>query len=88
MSDMTFDKMVAQMTPAMYDSFKQAVALRKWPDGQRLSEEQTELCLEAVMKYEVAHDIPENERVGYIERGGGGTDDGAGESDTIKWMNR
>lgn len=87
MSDMTFDKMVAQMTPAMYDSFKQAIALRKWPDGQRLSQEQTELCLEAVMKYEVAHDIPENERVGYLERGGYGTDDEAGESDTIKWMN-
>nr|WP_218976069.1 MULTISPECIES: DUF1315 family protein [Chromohalobacter] len=84
---MTFDKMVAQMTPAMYDSFKQAIALRKWPDGQRLSQEQTELCLEAVMKYEVAHDIPENERVGYLERGGCGTDDEAGESDTIKWMN-
>lgn len=87
MSDMTFDKMVAQMTPTMYDSFKQAIALRKWPDGQRLSQEQTELCLEAVMKYEVAHDIPENERVGYLERGGCGSEDGAGESDTIKWMN-
>lgn len=87
MSDMTFDKMVAQMTPAMYDSFKQAIALRKWPDGQRLSQEQTELCLEAVMKYEVAHDIPENERVGHLERGGCGTNDEAGESDAIKWMN-
>ncbi|MCI0510602.1 hypothetical protein C8E00_101201 [Chromohalobacter marismortui] len=87
MSDMTFDKMVAQMTPAMYDSFKQAIALRKWPDGQRLSQAQTELCLEAVMKYEIAHGVPENERVGYFERGGCGTTDEAGESNAIKWMN-
>ncbi|MCK0714142.1 YeaC family protein [Chromohalobacter sarecensis] len=87
MSDMNFDKMVAQMTPAVYDSFKQAIALRKWPDGQRLSQEQTELCLEAVMKYEVAHGIPENERVGYLERSSCSTNDEAGESDAIKWMN-
>ena len=35
MSDMTFDKMINQMTPAIYESLKQAVSLRKWPDGRR-----------------------------------------------------
>ena len=87
MSDMTFDKMVAQMTPAMYDSFKQAIALRKWPDGRRLTQEQTELCLEAVMKYEIAHGVPEHERVGHLDRVSCGSGDDPGEPDAITWMN-
>ena len=62
MSEMTFDKMVQQMTPDIYESLKQAVSLRKWPDGRVLSAEQVELCLEAVIKYEAEHGVsPEEE---------------------------
>lgn len=68
MSDMTFEKMINQMTPAIYESLKQAVSLRKWPDGRRLTPEQTELCLEAVMRFEVENNVPEENRVGYLEQ--------------------
>lgn len=68
MSEMTFEKMINQMTPAIYESLKQAVALRKWPDGRRLTPEQTELCLEAVMRFEVENNVPEENRVGYLEQ--------------------
>ncbi|WNK19177.1 DUF1315 family protein [Halomonas piscis] len=68
MSDMTFDKMIRQMTPTLYASLKEAVALGKWPDGRRLTAEQTELCLEAVMRYEVESGVPEDQRVGYLSR--------------------
>ncbi|PRY61634.1 MULTISPECIES: YeaC family protein [Vreelandella] len=68
MSDMTFDKMINQMTPAIYESLKQAVSLRKWPDGRFLTQEQTELCLEAVMRYEAENNVPEENRVGYLEQ--------------------
>ncbi|MCG6659279.1 DUF1315 family protein [Halomonas campisalis] len=68
MSDMTFESMIQQMTPSIYESLKQAVALRKWPDGRRLTAEQTELCLEAVIRYEVENGVPEAERVGYLEQ--------------------
>lgn len=68
MSDMTFERMIQQMTPAIYASLKQAVSLRKWPDGRMLTREQTELCLEAVMRYEVENNVPESDRVGYLER--------------------
>ncbi|GHE22849.1 YeaC family protein [Halomonas urumqiensis] len=68
MSDMTFERMIEQMTPTIYDSLKQAVALRKWPDGRRLTAEQTELCLEAVMRFEAANNVPDDQRVGYLER--------------------
>lgn len=84
---MTFERMIQQMTPTIYESLKQAVALRKWPDGQRLSDEQTELCLEAVMRYEIEHNVPESERVGYMQgscKSQSPSDEG---EDSIKWMN-
>lgn len=86
MSDMTFERMIQQMTPTIYESLKQAVQLRKWPDGRALNAEQTELCLEAVMRYEIEHKVPEAQRVGYLERancGSGKSDDG----ESVKWVN-
>ncbi|MEQ6887474.1 DUF1315 family protein [Halomonas sp. CS7] len=68
MSEMSFDRMIQQMTPSIYESLKQAVSLRKWPDGRMLTAEQTELCLEAVMRYEVENRVSEEQRVGYLQR--------------------
>ncbi|WP_251976664.1 YeaC family protein [Salinicola avicenniae] len=88
MSEMNFDRMVGQMTPAMYESFKQAIQLRKWPDGRRLTGEQTELCLEAVIKYEQIHDVPADQRVGYLERNECSSGDPAtSEEAAVKWIN-
>ncbi|GAA3907778.1 YeaC family protein [Halomonas cibimaris] len=81
MTEMTFDKMIGQMTPSIYASLKEAVALGKWPDGRRLSTEQVNLCLEAVMRYEVENNVPEEARVGYLRRRTcGGGNDGSGVS--------
>ena len=89
MSDMTFDKMINQMTPAIYESLKQAVALRKWPDGRYLTPEQTELCLEAVMRFEVENNVPEESRVGYLEQRTCGADaTGAGVSPEMAGLAR
>lgn len=79
MSDMTFEKMINQMTPAIYQSLKQSIELRKWPDGRYLTAEQTELCMEAVMRYEFENNVPEQNRVGYLEQrtcGAGATGQG------------
>ncbi|WLI73142.1 YeaC family protein [Halomonas alkalicola] len=79
MSDMTFERMIQQMTPAIYQSLKQAVELRKWPDGRLLSPGQTELCLEAVIRYEHENNVAEEQRVGYLQqRTCGGASSGAG----------
>ncbi|WP_043530263.1 YeaC family protein [Litchfieldella xinjiangensis] len=86
MSEMTFDRMIQQMSPEIYESLKQAVSLRKWPDGRRLTDEQTVLCLEAVIKYEHEHNVAEDQRVGYLEQSGCGSDN-AGQGDSIKWVN-
>ncbi len=89
MSEMTFEKMINQMTPAIYESLKQAVSLRKWPDGRRLTPEQTDLCLEAVMRFEVENNVPEENRVGYLEqRTCGAAASGAGVSPEMAGLAR
>lgn len=89
MSDMTFGRMINQMTPTIYDSLKRAVSLRKWPDGRFLTAEQTELCLEAVMRYEAENNVPEENRVGYLEqRTCGAASSGAGVTPQMAGLGR
>lgn len=65
---MNYERMIETMTPQVYASLKQAVELGKWPNGQRLTPEQRETSLRAVIAYEVKRDLPAHERVGYIDR--------------------
>lgn len=64
---MTFEKMIQAMTPDVYASLKRAVELGKWPNGQKLSQEQRETSMRAVIAYEMAN-LPEEQRSGYIDR--------------------
>ena len=66
---MTYDELIERLDPAVYRSLRQSIELGKWPDGRLLTSEQREICLEAVIYYENLHDVPEQERVGYLDRG-------------------
>ncbi|MBU6952167.1 MULTISPECIES: YeaC family protein [unclassified Hahella] len=65
---MSFENAVKNLTPEIYEAMKTALELGKWPDGKKLSMEQKELCMEALITYEISHNVPEEQRVGYIER--------------------
>lgn len=65
---MTYDELIERLDPAVYQSLKKAIELGKWPDGRTISTEQRAICMEAVLHYEGLHNIPEQERVGYIDR--------------------
>lgn len=78
---MTYDELIERLDPTVYQSLKQAIELGKWPDGRTISPEQRSICMEAVLHYEGLHNIPEQERVGYLDRkksdgGACGPDDG------------
>ena len=62
---MNFETMIQTMTPDVYQSLKLAVELGKWPNGQRLTDEQRQTCLRAVIAYDQTK-LPEHERTGYI----------------------
>lgn len=63
----TWQELLAAMTPEIHQSLKTAVELGKWPNGDRLSAEQVDLCLQAVIAYD-ERNLPETERVAYIDR--------------------
>jgi len=65
---MTFEKMIEAMTPEVYQSLRRAVELGKWPNGVRLTQEQRETSLRAVIAYEHRHGVSDQERVGFIDR--------------------
>lgn len=63
----TFEDLLAGMTPDIHERLKLAVELGKWPNGDRLTPQQVELCLQAVIAWDVRN-LPETERVAYIDR--------------------
>ena len=66
---MTYEELIRQINPEVYRNLRRAIELGKWPDGRRLTPEQKAISLEAVIYYENLHNIPEEERVGYLDRG-------------------
>jgi uncharacterized protein YeaC (DUF1315 family) len=66
---MTYDELIERLDPQVYRSLKQSLELGKWPDGRKLTKEQREISLEAIIFYENKHNVPEQERVGYLDRG-------------------
>ncbi|MEH6466372.1 MAG: DUF1315 family protein [Porticoccus sp.] len=62
---MDFQQLIESITPEIYANLKRAVELGKWPDGSRLTIEQREQSLQAIIAYDARHKA-EEERVGYI----------------------
>jgi len=64
---MNFEDVAEAISPDVYEQFKQAIELGKWPDGRALSAAQKEICLQAIMLYEAKHNIDLSERIGYVD---------------------
>src|SRR5690606_21371124 len=56
----TFIQMLRNISPEVYESLKTAVELGKWADGRKLTQEQKELCLQAIIAWEMDN-LPEEE---------------------------
>ncbi|MDN3649890.1 DUF1315 family protein [Reinekea marina] len=65
---MNFDQLAQNMTPDIYSRIRESVELGRWPNGVALTKEQKGLCIEAMLKYEISHNIPEHQRTGYLEQ--------------------
>lgn len=64
---MNIDDLIASMTPEIYNNMKNALELGRWGDGRTITQEQKANSLEALIRYEHLHNIPETERVGYVD---------------------
>ena len=63
----SWQALLSSMTPEIHQQLKTGIELGKWPDGRRLTPEQLELCLQAVIAWDAQH-LPETQRVAYIDR--------------------
>ncbi|KKA08816.1 hypothetical protein VP02_06370 [Pseudomonas ogarae] len=61
----SFNEMIQNITPDIYQSLKLAVEIGKWADGNKLTAEQRELSLQAMIAWEIQN-LPEDERTGYM----------------------
>ena len=61
----SFAETIENITPEIYESLKLAVEIGKWPDGRKLTQEQKELCLQAMIAWELQN-LPEDQRTGYM----------------------
>ncbi len=65
----SFQALIESITPEIHENMKTAVETGRWANGDRLSKEQVEYCLQAVIAYE-ARNISAEQRVGYIDKSG------------------
>ena len=61
----SIDDLLKKMTPEVYASVKRAVELGKWPNGEKISPDQRQMCMQAVILWEENNLSPE-QRSGYI----------------------
>jgi len=54
---MEVNELIGVMTPEIYQRLVLAVELGKWPDGVKLTPEQKEYSLQAVMLYQARHNV-------------------------------
>ncbi|MBN4055112.1 DUF1315 family protein [bacterium AH-315-K03] len=66
---MDFTEIIKHITPEIYQALKYAIEIGKWPDGRALTQEQKELSMQAVIRYEHQQQVNEFDKVGYIDRG-------------------
>ena len=60
-----FLELIHNITPDIYLSLRQSLEIGKWPDGRKLTQEQKELSLQAMIAWEMQN-LPEEERTGYM----------------------
>lgn len=64
----SFTEQAQALDEQAYQALKQALELGKWPNGERLSREQQEICMQTIISYEALH-LPEEQRSGYMPQG-------------------
>jgi len=60
----SLQQLLGEITPDIYFSLRTAVEIGKWGDGSKLSSQQLESSMQAIILYE-SKNVPENERTGF-----------------------
>lgn len=87
---MDFNALIDSITPETYQALLKALELGKWADGNRLTQEQKEHVMQAIIAYGEKN-LAEEQRVGFIDRGtkeeGEVCDDSSHVEQPVKFLN-
>jgi uncharacterized protein YeaC (DUF1315 family) len=86
----SFDALLNSITPEIHEKLKDAVATGRWANGDKLTPEQLENSMQAVIAWELTN-LPEEQRTGYIDRTGlqkSQCDDSPEEQSTLTWKEK
>lgn len=64
---MNKEAILSALTPEIVAKFKSAIEIGKWENGDKLTPEQRQTCMQAVMVWEHEY-LPVHERTGYLEK--------------------
>lgn len=59
------NQLLNAVTPEIYQRFKTALEIRKWPDGRPLTKAQIETVMQAIIAYELTN-LAAEERTGFV----------------------
>lgn len=65
----SFQALIDSITPEILANLKSAVETGRWPNGDRLTQQQVEHSLQAIIAYEARY-VRDEERTGYIDKSG------------------
>lgn len=87
---MDFNALIDSITPETYEALLKALELGKWADGNRLTQEQKEHVMQAIIAYGEKN-LAEEQRVGFVDRGtkdeGEVCDDSSHVEQPVKFLN-
>lgn len=61
----SFTELIQSITPEIYKTLKLAMEVGKWGDGTKMTAEQKDLTMQAMIIWEQKN-LPEEERTGYL----------------------
>lgn len=64
---MELQQLIQSMTPELYQNLIRAVELGRWGDGRKVTKEQRENSIQAIIYYEHMNNIPAEQRIGHME---------------------
>lgn len=82
---MDFQTLLEHINPDIYQRLKTAVETGKWPDGRRLTPEQRELSMQAVIAWEIERNVPADQRTGFVNTQGSSCHDND-DTAPLKWQ--
>ena len=83
---MDLKQLIQNITPEIYQNLKRAIEIGKWPDGREVSTEQRENAMQAVIAYEIEHNLADQQRVGFVNMSGSNchNEDGSTKPDNLE----